>query len=53
MFLAPHEPGNRTVVPIPRLLNVEDYLDYVTNRVLPGIGGARRSTCVIGTVSAW
>jgi uncharacterized radical SAM superfamily Fe-S cluster-containing enzyme len=23
------------VVPIPRLLNVEDYLDYVTNRVVP------------------
>jgi uncharacterized radical SAM superfamily Fe-S cluster-containing enzyme len=29
------EPGNRTVVPVPRLLNVEDYLDYVTNRVMP------------------
>jgi 7,8-dihydro-6-hydroxymethylpterin dimethyltransferase len=29
------EPGNRTVVPIPRLLQVEDYLDYVTNRVMP------------------
>jgi hypothetical protein len=24
-----------TVVPIPRVLRVEDYLDYVTNRVLP------------------
>jgi hypothetical protein len=23
------------VVPIPRLLDVEDYLDYVTNRVVP------------------
>ncbi len=23
------------VVPIPRLLNVEEYLDYVTNRVVP------------------
>ncbi|MGH9217430.1 MAG: radical SAM protein [Acidimicrobiales bacterium] len=23
------------VVPIPRLINVEDYLDYVTNRVMP------------------
>lgn len=29
------EPGNRTVVPIPRLLQVEDYLDYITNRVMP------------------
>jgi len=26
------------VVPIPRLLNVEDYLDYVTNRVVPDYG---------------
>jgi len=26
------------VVPIPRLLDVEDYLDYVTNRVLPDAG---------------
>jgi 7,8-dihydro-6-hydroxymethylpterin dimethyltransferase len=25
-------------VPIPRLLDVEDYLDYVTNRVLPEVG---------------
>ncbi len=32
------EPGNRTVVPVPRLLNVEDYLDYVTNRVMPDAG---------------
>src|SRR5262249_60698075 len=24
-------------VPIPRLLNVEDYLDYVANRVLPDV----------------
>ncbi|MGP4088086.1 radical SAM protein [Streptomyces sp. KR55] len=31
-------PGDRTVVPIPRLLNVEDYLDYVTNRVMPDDG---------------
>lgn len=27
-----------TVVPIPRLLNIEDYLDYVSNRVLPDYG---------------
>jgi len=26
------------LVPIPRLLNVEDYLDYVSNRVLPDTG---------------
>ncbi|MCY0609730.1 hypothetical protein OVV29_29720, partial [Klebsiella pneumoniae] len=25
------------VVPIPRLLNVEDYLDYVSNRVIPDL----------------
>src|SRR5581483_5477447 len=24
-----------TVIPIPRILNIDDYLDYVTNRVLP------------------
>ena len=30
----PGEPGFG-VVPIPRLLNVEDYLDYVSNRVVP------------------
>ncbi|MFE0642898.1 radical SAM protein [Streptomyces sp. NPDC058877] len=32
------EPGDRTVVPVPRLLNVEDHLDYVTNRVMPDAG---------------
>ncbi|MFG2972443.1 radical SAM protein [Streptomyces sp. NPDC048331] len=37
-LLVDGEPGNRTVVPIPRLLNVEDYLDYVTNRVMPDAG---------------
>jgi 7,8-dihydro-6-hydroxymethylpterin dimethyltransferase len=30
----PGEP-DFAVVPIPRLINVEDYLDYVTNRVVP------------------
>jgi hypothetical protein len=30
----PGEPGF-AAVPLPRLLNVEDYLDYVTNRVVP------------------
>ncbi|MFR9799236.1 methyltransferase domain-containing protein [Streptomyces sp. MS06] len=34
-LLVDGEPGDRTVVPIPRLLNVEDHLDYVTNRVMP------------------
>lgn len=28
-----------TVLPLPRLLNVEDYLDYLTNRILPDLGG--------------
>ncbi|MDI3406229.1 radical SAM protein [Streptomyces cavernicola] len=37
-LLVDGEPGNRTVVPIPRLLNVEDHLDYVTNRVMPDAG---------------
>jgi uncharacterized radical SAM superfamily Fe-S cluster-containing enzyme len=37
-LLVDGEPGNRTVVPIPRLLQVEDYLDYVTNRVMPDDG---------------
>ncbi|WP_125613722.1 radical SAM protein [Specibacter cremeus] len=29
--------GETTVVPIPRLINLDDYLDYVTNRVLPDV----------------
>ncbi len=33
----PGDPGFG-LVPIPRLLNVEDYLDYVSNRVLPDDG---------------
>ncbi|MGH3159782.1 MAG: radical SAM protein [Streptosporangiaceae bacterium] len=37
-LLVDGDPGNRTVLPIPRLLQVEDYLDYVTNRVLPDAG---------------
>jgi uncharacterized radical SAM superfamily Fe-S cluster-containing enzyme len=37
-LLVDGEPGNRTVVPVPRLLNVEDHLDYVTNRVMPDPG---------------
>ncbi len=27
-----------TVLPLPRVLDVEDYLDYITNRVLPDLG---------------
>jgi len=27
-----------TVLPLPRLLHVDDYLDYITNRVLPDLG---------------
>jgi hypothetical protein len=46
-----------TVVPIPRVLPVEDYLDYVTNRVLPdpAIRGALEklwsASAVAGTAS--
>jgi uncharacterized radical SAM superfamily Fe-S cluster-containing enzyme len=32
------EPEAPTVVPVPRLVRLEDYLDYVTNRVLPDDG---------------
>jgi uncharacterized radical SAM superfamily Fe-S cluster-containing enzyme len=28
-----------SVVPLPRLLNVEDYLDYITNRITPDLDG--------------
>jgi uncharacterized radical SAM superfamily Fe-S cluster-containing enzyme len=28
-----------SVLPLPRLVNVEDYLDYITNRVVPDLGG--------------
>lgn len=35
-LLSSHD--GRSVVPIPRLLNVEDYLDYVSNRVVPDDG---------------
>lgn len=28
-----------TVLPLPRVLNVEDYLDYITNRASPDLGG--------------
>jgi uncharacterized radical SAM superfamily Fe-S cluster-containing enzyme len=34
-LLTDGEGADRTVVPIPRLLKIEDYLDYVSNRVVP------------------
>jgi tetraether lipid synthase len=35
-YLLVDRDGDRTsVVPIPRLINIDDYLDYVSNRVLP------------------
>ncbi|MGQ0482448.1 MAG: radical SAM protein [Pseudonocardia sp.] len=38
-YLLVDKKSDRTdVVPIPRLLNVEDYLDYVSNRVIPEDG---------------
>ncbi len=30
------------VVPLPRVLNVDDYLDYITNRVVPDLGAEVR-----------
>jgi uncharacterized radical SAM superfamily Fe-S cluster-containing enzyme len=30
------------VVPLPRVLNVDDYLDYITNRVVPDLGAEAR-----------
>ena len=32
----------RTVTPLPRLLNVDDYLDYISNRVMPDLGADLR-----------
>ncbi len=31
-----------TVTPLPRLLNVEDYLDYISNRIIPDLGAEIR-----------
>ena len=41
------------VTPLPRIVNVDDYLDYITNRVMPDFGagdqaGARRSVVLFG-----
>jgi hypothetical protein len=30
------------VTPLPRILNVEDYLDYISNRVMPDLGAEMR-----------
>ncbi|MBI3697719.1 MAG: radical SAM protein [Acidobacteria bacterium] len=32
----------RNVTPVPRILNVEDYLDYISNRVMPDLGAEVR-----------
>ncbi|MEW6475204.1 MAG: radical SAM protein [Actinomycetota bacterium] len=41
-----------TVIPIPRLLNVEDHLDYVTNRVMPD-GSVRAALEKLWSASAF
>lgn len=33
---------NGTVTPLPRILNVDDYLDYISNRVMPDLGAELR-----------
>ena len=33
---------NRNVTPLPRVLNVDDYLDYISNRVMPDLGAEMR-----------
>jgi uncharacterized radical SAM superfamily Fe-S cluster-containing enzyme len=46
-----------TVLPLPRVLNVDDYLDYITNRVTPDLGddikraleGLWSSSAVVGS----
>jgi uncharacterized radical SAM superfamily Fe-S cluster-containing enzyme len=32
----------KTVTPLPRILNVDDYLDYISNRVMPDLGAELR-----------
>ncbi|MGD9934593.1 MAG: radical SAM protein [Dehalococcoidia bacterium] len=32
-----------TVIPVPRLLEVDDYLDYITNRIIPDMGAEVRT----------
>ena len=43
---------DRSVTPLPRILNVDDYLDYISNRAMPDLGadlrrGARRTLVVV------
>jgi len=40
-----------TVIPLPRLLDVDDYLDYITNRVVPDLG-AEIKTALEGLFSS-
>jgi uncharacterized radical SAM superfamily Fe-S cluster-containing enzyme len=35
--------AEQKVTPLPRLLNVEDYLDYIANRVMPDLGAEVRT----------
>ena len=37
-----------TVTPIPRLIDVEDYLDYITNRAVPDVAGVELRTALEG-----
>ncbi len=46
------ETGETTVVPIPRLVQIEDYLDYVSNRVLPE-NGVRQALEKLWSASAF
>src|SRR5580692_2635446 len=34
--------GEKNVTPLPRILNVEDYLDYISNRAMPDLGAEIR-----------
>lgn len=34
--------GAKTVTPLPRILNVDDYLDYIKNQVMPDVGADLR-----------
>ena len=34
--------NEKNVTPLPRILNVEDYLDYISNRVMPDLGAEIR-----------
>ncbi|MGH3978564.1 MAG: radical SAM protein [Pseudonocardiaceae bacterium] len=36
-LLVDRKPDHTDVVPIPRLINLDEYLDYVTNRVMPDV----------------